>query len=200
MELGIAVAEDAPVRGHQPVPLAIRGRRHAHDRLVEGCSPGRTIELSIAVAEDAPVGRHQPVAVAIRGRRHAHDRFVEGHGSGRASEQGIAVAEDPPVRRHEPVAALVGGGRDSHDRLVQPATQERPVTGENSRALVRCGGPRPGVGSQHGGCDQRNGTEHCRCDSKVPRHRASRSSLRGMHVSTANDLNSWGRQVEVRVA
>src|SRR5271166_3151965 len=62
VELCVLVAEDAPVRGHEPVAAPVGGGRHANDRLVEGDVPHRAEERGVE-AERAPVGGDQPVAL-----------------------------------------------------------------------------------------------------------------------------------------
>ena len=59
--------------------MAVTGRGHADDRLVQDHGPGRAVELGVTETEDAAVGRHQPVAVAVAGRGHADDRLVQDH-------------------------------------------------------------------------------------------------------------------------
>ena len=78
VELGVAEAEHATVRGHQPVAGTVRRDRHPDDRLVQHERSRRTVELGVTEREDPTVGGHQPVAGAVRRDRHADDRFVEG--------------------------------------------------------------------------------------------------------------------------
>ncbi len=73
----VAVGEDAAVRRHEPVPVAVGRRRHAHDGGVEVLAPHGPEEAGVAVGEHPAVRRHQPVAVAVGRRRHAHDGGVE---------------------------------------------------------------------------------------------------------------------------
>src|ERR1035441_3660558 len=56
-------SEDAPVAGHQPVALAVRGGGHPDDRLVEDKGAGGTDEAGVTEGEDATVAGHQPVAL-----------------------------------------------------------------------------------------------------------------------------------------
>ena len=119
VELRVAVGEDAAVGGHQPVAVAARAGRHAHDGRVQVEGAGRAVELRVAVREDAAVGRHQPVAAAVGRRRHPHDGLVQMDAARRAVEVGVAEAEDAAVGGHQPVAAAVGRGGHAHDRLVE---------------------------------------------------------------------------------
>ena len=67
VEAGVAEGEDAAVGGHQPVPAAVGGGRHAHHRLGEPEVARRAVEAGVAEGEDAAVGGHQPVALAEDG-------------------------------------------------------------------------------------------------------------------------------------
>ncbi len=68
VEAGVAEVEDAAVGGHLPVPLAVRGRRHADDGCVERLAAHGAVELGVAEGEDAAVGRDLPVPAAILGQ------------------------------------------------------------------------------------------------------------------------------------
>ena len=69
VEGGVAVVEDAPVGGHEPVAPAVGGGGHGHDGPVEAHAAARAVEGGVAVVEDAPVGGHEPVAPGRRGWR-----------------------------------------------------------------------------------------------------------------------------------
>ena len=55
VEAGVAEGEDPAVGGHQPVALAVGGRGHAHDGLVEGEATDRPVEAGVTESEDRPV-------------------------------------------------------------------------------------------------------------------------------------------------
>ena len=121
VEGGVAVGEDAPVGGHQPVALAVGGGGHPHDGPVERQTAGGAVEGGVAVGEDAPVGGHQPVALAVGGGGHPHDGPVEGRTAGGTVEGGVAVGEEVPVGGPERVGLRRGqhrdqAGQDEHDR------------------------------------------------------------------------------------
>ena len=157
MEAGVAEGEDAAVGCRQPVPLAIGGGRHPHDRAGERHRTGGAMEAGVAEGEDAAVGGHQPVPLAIGGGRHPHDRASERHRTGGAMEAGVAEGEDAAVCCHQPVAASVGRGRHPHDRAVErhrtggavePGVAKgedaavggrQPVTRKTLGAVGRCG-------------------------------------------------------------
>ena len=71
-EAGVAVVEDAPVGGHEPISAAVVGRRHADDRLVQRDAAGRAEKARVAVIEDAAVACDHPVALAVGGGGHRH--------------------------------------------------------------------------------------------------------------------------------
>src|SRR6202011_5840944 len=64
-EPGVPETEDAAIRSHHPVPGAIRGGTHAHDRPGEPDRSRRAVEPGVAEREYSAVGGHQPVAGAI---------------------------------------------------------------------------------------------------------------------------------------
>ena len=113
VEGGVAVGEDASVRGDEPVAPAVGGRRHAHDGPIEHHAAGGAVEGGVAVGEDASVRGDEPVARSrtrpadgCRGMRrsrgqyggHAgqqdHDRADTG-----ASEMEIPYLGNPVCRR-----------------------------------------------------------------------------------------------------
>ena len=123
----VTVREDASVRCHQPVAVAIGCCRHAHHRLVQMDVAGRPVEGRVTVGEDASVRCHQPVAVATRCGGHGHDRLIQCDVPGGAVERGVTVGEDASVGRHHPIASAVGGPGDVHDGPGQRQRVSRPI-------------------------------------------------------------------------
>ena len=112
IEAGVAVVEDPPVGGHEPIAAPVRGGRHAHDGLVQMQAAGRAVEGGVAEAEDPPVRGHLPVAPGSGRLGHAHHRRVEVLAAHRPVEQRVAVREDPAVGGIGPVALGRGVGEE----------------------------------------------------------------------------------------
>src|SRR5208283_2435172 len=81
---GVPVVEDAPVRGHEPVALAVGGGSHPHDGPVEGQAAGGAVEGSVPVVDEAAAAARSE-RVNLRRRQYRdqagqddHDRQYNG--------------------------------------------------------------------------------------------------------------------------
>ena len=115
------------IGGHEPVAVAVDGRGHPHDRLVEREASRRPVEGGVTEGEDPAVGRNEPVSAAVGSRRHADDRRIEVHAAGRAVEDGVTEGEDAAVGCEQPVAGIVRRGRHADDRRVEVQAPGGPV-------------------------------------------------------------------------
>ena len=112
VEHGVTEGEDAAVRCHLPVALAVGGGRHADDGLIEAPAARPAVEVGVTEGEGQAVGGHLPVAAAVGGGRHADDGRGQTQAAGRAVEGRTAHAEDPAVCVHQPFArGRAGPGR-----------------------------------------------------------------------------------------
>ena len=137
VEGGVTEGEDPAVGGHEPVALARRGGRHAHDGLVEVLAAHRAVEDSVTKGEDSAVGGTQPVALARGSGRNAHDGLVE-VGGGQVPD-----GRERPIREHLPERgdhAVAAGCRD-RSQTAHLALGDGSVT-RRRRWWWRCGNGR----------------------------------------------------------
>ena len=177
MEAGVAVVEDSPVARHQPVALAVGGRRHADHGLVEHQGTRRAVEEVVGVGEDAAVTRIEPVALDT------------GEGVEVALEvAGRVVVHAPDGARHRggtgDSAALPGGG----------CGRRRHVAGDRSRQ--RGPGPtrqlldHPVLCVAGGGvvADGEAGRRGCTCDLEIWAGLVRRVVVRGQRSPNGRPL------------